>query len=68
MIGGDRIPDAAAGYPLGRTGTPEEAADAVFFLAVAGFVTGTVLPVDGGLSIASPAAFVRADLLARWPG
>lgn len=66
MIGGDGIPDAAAGYPLGRTGTPEEVAEAVLFLAGAGFVTGAVLPVDGGLSIASPAAFLRADLQQRW--
>lgn len=64
-IGGTTA-DAAAGYPLGRTGTPEEVAAAVVFLAGAGFVTGVILPVDGGLSIASPAAFVRADLRARW--
>lgn len=63
---GSSVPDAAAGYPLGRTGTPEEVADAVHFLAGAGFVTGVVLPVDGGLSIASPAAFLRPDLRARW--
>ncbi|MCW3843813.1 SDR family oxidoreductase, partial [Micromonospora yasonensis] len=66
MIGGAGLPDAAAGYPLGRTGTPEEVAAAVLFLAGAGFVTGAVLPVDGGLSIASPAAFLRDDLRARW--
>lgn len=66
LIGGADIPDAAAGYPLGRTGTAEEVAEAVLFLAGAGFVTGVVLPVDGGLSIASPAAFLRADLLKRW--
>ena len=64
-IGGG-MPDAAAGYPMGRTGTPEEVAAAVLFLAGAGFVTGVTLPVDGGLSIASPAAFLRADLRARW--
>jgi hypothetical protein len=29
---------------------------------VTGFVTSAVLPVDGGLSIAFPAAFLRADL------
>jgi meso-butanediol dehydrogenase / (S,S)-butanediol dehydrogenase / diacetyl reductase len=63
---GATIPDAEAGYPLGRTGTPEEVADAVLFLAGASFVTGVSLPVDGGLSIASPAAFLRADLRARW--
>ncbi|MGI8335660.1 SDR family NAD(P)-dependent oxidoreductase [Actinomadura scrupuli] len=68
MIGGGDVPDAAAGYPLGRTGTEQEVAAAVHFLAGAGFVTGAVLPVDGGLSIASPAAFLRADLWARWGG
>ncbi|MEV1147850.1 SDR family oxidoreductase, partial [Micromonospora sp. NPDC049799] len=63
---GDTVDDGAAGYPLGRTGTPDEVAAAVHFLAHAGFVTGVTLPVDGGLSIASPAAFLRADLRARW--
>ncbi len=66
MIGPTDIPDAAAGYPLGRIGTPEEVAHAVHFLAGATFVTGVVLAVDGGLSIASPAAFLRPDLRARW--
>ncbi len=66
MIGGAGIPDAAAGYPLGRVGEPDEVAQAVLFLAGAGFVTGVTLPVDGGLSIASPAAFLRDDLRARW--
>lgn len=59
-------PAATAGYPLGRTGRPPEVAAAVHFLAGAGFITGAVLPVDGGLSIASPAAFLREDLRARW--
>ena len=34
--------------PLGRAGTPEEIADAVLFLARAGWVTGEVLDVNGG--------------------
>ena len=45
--------DWVAATPLRRAGTPEEVADAVSFLASdrAGFVTGTVLPVDGGFSM-----------------
>jgi 3-oxoacyl-[acyl-carrier protein] reductase len=37
--------------PLGRTGTPEEIANAVAFLASAeaGYITGQVLSVDGGI-------------------
>lgn len=39
--------------PLGRFGTPEEVAGAIQYLASedAGFVTGTVFGVDGGLSM-----------------
>ena len=38
--------------PLARTGTPEEAARLVRFLALeAGYVTGQILPIDGGRSI-----------------
>jgi len=35
------------------------------WLATNGFVTGVTLPVDGGLSIASPAAWLRPDLQER---
>ncbi|MES0838404.1 SDR family NAD(P)-dependent oxidoreductase [Nocardiopsis tropica] len=71
LIGGRGLAAASEGYPLGRTGTPEEVAHAVVFLSApeSSFVTGVVLPVDGGLSIASPAAFLRPDLRARFlPG
>ncbi|HEX8626622.1 MAG TPA: SDR family oxidoreductase [Catenuloplanes sp.] len=36
---------------LGRLGTPQDVAEAVTFLLTAGFVTGQVLGVDGGLVI-----------------
>jgi pteridine reductase len=37
--------------PLGRTGSPEDIAEAVHFLACAPYVTGQILAVDGGRSI-----------------
>lgn len=39
--------------PLGRLGKPEEVADAAYFLVSpsASFITGVILPVDGGNSI-----------------
>ncbi len=42
----------AARIPLGRAGTPEDVAEAVRYLADAPFVTGAVLPVDGGRHLA----------------
>lgn len=38
-------------YPLGRVGTPEDVSNAVLFLTSdeASWITGAVLPVDGGL-------------------
>lgn len=41
----------AATIPLGRMGRPEEVADAAAFLAEAGYVTGAVLNVDGGIAM-----------------
>ena len=42
-------PDAMAGiHPLGRVGEVSDTSEAALFLATAGFVTGTTLPVDGG--------------------
>lgn len=45
------IKEASGWHPLGRVGRPEDIAEAVWFLAgpSASWVTGVVLPVDGGL-------------------
>jgi len=42
----------AAKHPLGRIATPEEVARSILFLAgeEASFITGAVLPVDGGIT------------------
>ena len=37
--------------PLGRYGTPGEVAEAIYFLANAGYITGQVLSVNGGFLI-----------------
>ncbi|NBB65970.1 SDR family oxidoreductase [Pseudomonas sp. ODNR1LW] len=39
-----------AQHPVGRVGTPEDVAQAVLYLAEAGFVTGQVLTLDGGMT------------------
>ncbi len=49
----DRKKKVLSRTPLGRLGRPEEVADAAYFLVSesASFITGVVLPVDGGNSI-----------------
>ncbi len=47
---GGTIEELAKFYPLGRIGTPEEVAEAIYFLSSATFITGAVLSVDGGLT------------------
>jgi 3-oxoacyl-[acyl-carrier protein] reductase len=48
-----RREELAATVPLNRLGAPEEVAAAVRFLASdeAGYITGAVVPVDGGLGM-----------------
>lgn len=67
LIDVDQVEDGGAGYPRGRAVSAGEVASAIVFLAspAASGITGVTLPVDAGLSIASPASFLRADLRER---
>jgi NAD(P)-dependent dehydrogenase (short-subunit alcohol dehydrogenase family) len=49
----ERTAAILARTPLGRWGTPDDVAEAVSFLASprSSFITGVVLPVDGGYLI-----------------
>jgi 3-oxoacyl-[acyl-carrier protein] reductase len=49
----ERRGEITAAVPLGRVATPEEVAAAVVFLASpsAAFITGAILPVDGGMGM-----------------
>ena len=51
----DRARAVIAHTPMGRLGTPDEVVGAVHWLCsdAAAFVTGVILPVDGGFSVAS---------------
>jgi 3-oxoacyl-[acyl-carrier protein] reductase len=52
-LGDDRLAELTAMVPLQRTATPEEIAGVVAFLASpdAAYITGAVIPVDGGLGM-----------------
>jgi 3-oxoacyl-[acyl-carrier protein] reductase len=52
-LGEEKVREFGAQVPLGRVAQPEEIAEAVGFLASAGagYITGAVLPVDGGLAM-----------------
>ncbi|MDO4552998.1 MAG: glucose 1-dehydrogenase [Bacillota bacterium] len=49
----ERVRAMEALHPIGRFAEPREVAEAIYFLAsdAASFITGAVLPVDGGYSI-----------------
>ena len=46
----ERIAKACAHIPLRRPGTADDVAQAVLYLASAQYVTGVILPVDGGVT------------------
>lgn len=48
-----RDPAKAKGIPLGRVGLPRDVAEAILFLSSteSSYITGAILPVDGGLTL-----------------
>jgi NAD(P)-dependent dehydrogenase (short-subunit alcohol dehydrogenase family) len=60
MAGGreaiEKFPTLVEGAPMRRAGEPEEAAELACFLASdrAPFITGAVIPIDGGLTATTP--------------
>jgi NAD(P)-dependent dehydrogenase (short-subunit alcohol dehydrogenase family) len=62
-VGAEGRKRVAAALPVRRLGRPEEVAEAVVWLCspASSFVTGAVLPVDGGLLAGMPPFTARAD-------
>ncbi len=50
-VGEDALSALAEQTPLGRNGTPEDVAAALLYLAEADYVTGQILPVNGGFVV-----------------
>lgn len=52
----EKFPALVEGAPMGRAGEPEEVAELACFLASdrAPFLTGAVIPIDGGLTATTP--------------
>jgi 3-oxoacyl-[acyl-carrier protein] reductase len=53
VLGQDLKDSLCTRIPLGRIGSPEEVAEAVWFLCspAAAYITGQVLSVDGGMAM-----------------
>ena len=53
VLGDKRLAELTAAVPLGRMGTVDEIAATVEFLVspAAAYITGAVIPVDGGLGM-----------------
>ncbi len=71
VVMGDGIDQLAATLPLGRAADAKEIANTIVFLASddAGFVTGAILPVDGGrvARLTRSASASRGDRTGRVP-
>ncbi len=50
-VGQDTLDDLARQTPLGRNGTTADVASALLYLAEAEFITGQILPVNGGFVV-----------------